>query len=181
MFLDNIHEKHIVTINDIKKHFYNGALYTSKYRLVITPPLYVNNNNITEKLVVLSKSASLPQHKINTETIYLKGRPITLKKQLDFGTDYNISVYEESSMKIRKILDRWIDMSDKLGNGGLPGYDEGNIKIYQLDGDNNEMYGVEFYDVFLNSIGSVSYDSTSAGEVVTYDINFSYSGWDIIL
>lgn len=172
--------KHVVTINDIKKNFYNGALYNSKYRLIITPPLYVNTNNITEKLVVLSKTAKMPEHKIGAEEIKIKGRPVTIKKQLELGNSYDVNVYEESSMKVRKILDRWIDMGDRLGYGGQRGYDNGNIKIYQLDGDNNEVYGVEFYDVFLTSISDISYDGTSAGEVISYNLSFSYSGWDVI-
>lgn len=180
MFTDNIFNKYVSTISDLKKYFYNGALYTSKYRVIITPPSEVNYGNITEKLVVLSKSASLPEHKIGTEEIKFKGRPVIIKKQLDLGSTYTVSVYEESTMKVRKILDRWIDMGDKLGYGGSENYNNGNIQIYQLDGDNNPIYGVEFYDVFLTSLGAISFDGTSSGEVITYDLNFAYSGWDII-
>lgn len=173
-------DRYVTTIADIKKQYYNGALYTSRYKLIITPPLIVNTNNITEKLTVLAKTASLPEHKIGSEEIKLKGRPVLMKKQLEFGSTYSVSVYEESSMKIRKILDRWVDLGDKLGSGGNSMYDNGNIKIYQLDGENNEIYGVEFYDVFLISLGAISFDGTSAGEVVSYDLSFGYSGWDIL-
>lgn len=180
MFWDNTYDKHITTIEDIRKNYKNGALYTSKYRLIITPPPSVNYGDITEKLVVLAKTASLPEHKIGTEEIKLKGRPVLIKKQLELGSTYTVGVYEDSDMKIRKVLDNWIDMGDRLGVGGNEFYNDGNIKIYQLDGNNNAIYGVEFYDVFLTSLGSITFDGSSAGEVVSYDLTFAYSGWDIL-
>lgn len=170
----------MITISDIKRQFYNGALFTSKYQIFITPPLSVNTNNITRTLTVLAKSASIPEHKIGASEIKLKGRPVTVRQQLEFGNSYNITVYEKSDMLIRKTLDKWIDISDSLYDSGDSSYCNGSIRIYQLDGEGNYVYGIEFYDVFLTSIGSVSYDSSSSGEVITYDLSFSYSGWDYI-
>ena len=172
--------KYITTISDIRKQYRNGALFTCKYKLIITPPLFANYDNIMEKLVILSKSAKLPEHKINTLEVKIKGRPVAMRGQIDMGNTYTITVYEDGDMKVRKVLDRWIEMSDRLTGTGNSSYCNGNIKIYQLDGDNNEMYGVEFYDVFLNSVGEVSYDGTNSGEVLSYALTFSYSGWEII-
>lgn len=175
----NIH-KYITTISDIKKQYKDGALFTCKYKLIITPPLYANYNNIMEKFVILAKTAKLPEHKINTTEIKIKGRPVAMRGQLDMGNTYSITVYEDDNMRVRKVLDRWLDMCDRLDGTGNSSYSNGSIKIYQLDGDNNEMYGIEFYDVFLNSISEVSYDGTNSGEVLSYNLTFSYSGWETI-
>ena len=165
-------------ISKIKRYYDNGGLYTSKYEILIIPPLGVGN--ITEKLSVLSKTASRPDHKISTSTISFKGRPIVMRRQLDMETTCTVDVYEDSNMKVRKVLDRWIDLCDSLYIGGSSNYCNGTIEVHQLDGNGNRMYGVVYNDVFLTGISGIKYDSSSSGEIVSYSLTFSYSGYEII-
>lgn len=169
----------VVTINDIRSLYRKGGVFGHKYEILITPPQNIFGSEFTKKLRILAKSATIPKKEIKTKTISYKGRPVVLRSQLDFGETCSVSVYEDSEMNIRKTLDKWITLSDSLEDGTIEDYHLGSLVIYQLDNENNRIYGVEFKEVFLTSISEIKY-SAERTDNITYDLTFAYSTWENI-
>lgn len=167
----------VITINDIKAQYKKGGLFPHKYEVLITPPENLFDTDFSKKLRILAKSASIPKKEIKTTSINLKGRPVVLRSQLDFGESASISVYEDSEMNVRKTLDKWIDLCDSLEDENIKeNYYQGSIVVYQLDNENNRVYGIEYQEVFLTSISEIKY-SAEKQDIITYDLTFGYSTW----
>lgn len=173
--------RNTVSINDLKNQFPTSPLILSKYKIIITPPSRYNELLLTYKLAVLSKSFVLPKREVKTKKITFRGRPVNVRSQLEFQDNITVSVYDDSGMSLRRMLEKWLDGVDSLETSykGLE-YKDGDIKIYQLDANNNEVYGIQLHDVFITSLGDISYASESQ-DIVTYDLTFTYSGFDTIL
>lgn len=169
----------VVTINEIRSLYRKGGVFGHKYEVLITPPQNIFGSEFTKKLRILAKSATIPKKEIKTKTISYKGRPVVFRSQLDFGETCSVSVYEDSEMNIRKTLDKWITLSDSLEDGTIEDYHLGSLVIYQLDNENNRIYGVEFKEVFLTSISEIKY-SAEKTDNITYDLTFAYSTWENI-
>jgi hypothetical protein len=80
-------------------------------------------------------------------------------------------------MDVRKTLDKWISLSDSLNGETIEDYHLGSLVVYQLDNENNRIYGVEFKEVFLTSISEIKY-SAERTDNITYDLTFAYSTWE---
>ena len=83
-------------------------------------------------------------------------------------------------MNVRKTLDKWIDLCDSLEDENIKeNYYQGSIVVYQLDNENNRVYGIEYQEVFLTSISEIKY-SAERSDILTYDLTFGYSTWHTI-
>lgn len=171
--------KEVLTLKDLKNQFITSPLQTNKYRLIITPPAKFNELLLSYKLAVLSKSFAMPKREVKTKKISFHGRPVYVRSQLEFQESLTVSVYDDSNMNLRKILERWLSSVDDINNSEKE-YKGGNIKLYQLDSDNNEIYGVNFNDVFITSLGDITY-SADSHDIITYDITFSYTTFESLL
>jgi hypothetical protein len=173
--------RNTVSIRDMRNQFPTSPLLSSKYKIIITPPSRYNELLATYKLAVLSKSFSLPRREVKTKKITFKGRPVNVRSQLEFSDTITVSVYDDSGMNLRRMLEKWMNGVDSIETSyrGLD-YKDGDIKIYQLDANNNEIYGVQLHDVFITSLGEISY-SADSHDIITYDLTFTYSGFDSIL
>ena len=171
--------KEVLTINDLRNQFITSPLQVNKYRIEITPPPKFNELLLSYKLAVLSKSFTIPKREVKTKKISCHGRPIYVRSQLEFQESITVSVYDDSNMNVRKTLEKWINAVDDINNTETE-YKGGNIKVYQLDSNNNEIYGVSFKDVFITSLGDITY-SADSHEIIMYDITFSYTTFESLL
>ena len=107
------------TINDLKKHLGPGlGLRKNKYLIEIPVPGIEGRT-----LNILCRSAGLPERNISTTTIHHKGRKYQVRGETDYGSEYEISVLDDSDMKIRQIFDKWAEKVDKSkpNNAGILG------------------------------------------------------------
>lgn len=96
------------TINDIKKHLGPGlGLRKNRYLIEIPVPL-VNG----ETLNILCQSAGLPERNISTTEMWHKGRKYQVRGETDYIGDYEISIVDDSSMRIRALFDGWLRKVD---------------------------------------------------------------------
>lgn len=171
--------KDVLGIQDLKNQFITSPLLASKYRIVITPPSQFNELLLTYKLSVLSNSFVLPKREVKTKKIIYHGRPVYVRSQLEFQETLNVTVYDDSNMYLRRMLEKWLNSVDDINNTQKI-YKDGDIKIYQLDSNSNEIYGVRLNDVFITALGDITYSANSQ-EIISYDITFTYSGFETIL
>lgn len=112
------------TIQDLKKQLGPGlGLRKNKYLIEIPIPTIEN-----EKLNILCRSAGLPERNIITTSVFHKGRKYNMRGETDYGGTYEVSIVDDSSMKIRKAFDKWmkkVDDSKPVGTGGFASFEAG--------------------------------------------------------
>lgn len=95
-------------ISDLKKHLGPGlGLRKNKYLIEIPVPTIDG-----QTLNILCQSAGLPERNITTTDIWHKGRRYTVRGETDFVGEYEISIVDDSEMKIRQLFDKWIKQID---------------------------------------------------------------------
>lgn len=112
------------TISDLKKQLGPGlGLRKNKYLIEIPVPGVEG-----EKLNILCRSAGLPERNISTTTLYHKGRKYNVRGETDYVGTYEVSIVDDSSMKIRQTFDKWmkkVDDSKPASKGGFASFESG--------------------------------------------------------
>lgn len=107
------------SITELKKHLGPG-LGLRKNRFLIEIPV----PGIEGKTMnILCRSAGLPERNIHTATYWHKGRMYNVRGETDYVGEYEISIVDDSEMKIRNIFDTWMEQVDnsKPANQGIIG------------------------------------------------------------
>lgn len=114
------------TIGDLKKHLGPGlGLRKNKYLIEIPVP-GIQGQTIN----ILCRSAGLPERNITTKSIWHKGRKYQVRGETDYVGTYDVSIVDDSEMKIRKMFDKWaknVDNSKPVSEGILGGSFESGI------------------------------------------------------
>ena len=106
-------------ISELKKHLGPGlGLRKNKFLMELPIPGIEG-----QTLNVLCRSAGLPERNINTTQVWHKGRVYNMRGETDYVGEYEISIVDDSDMRIRKMFDTWITQVDntKPANEGILG------------------------------------------------------------
>lgn len=96
------------SLSDIKKQLGNGlGIRSNKYVVIVPLP-----GGLSKKLAVLAKATSLPERNLGSVDLYHKGRRYKVRGDTDLAGTYNISLTDDSQMKLRKYFDAWFRMAD---------------------------------------------------------------------
>jgi hypothetical protein len=106
-------------IRELKKHLGPGlGLRKNKYLLELPIPT-VEGQTIN----LLCRSAGLPERNIHVTQVWHKGRSYNMRGETDYIGEYEISIVDDSDMRIRKMFDIWLTQIDntKPANEGIIG------------------------------------------------------------
>ncbi len=106
-------------IRELKKHLGVGlGLRRNKFLLELPVPTVEG-----QTLNILCRSAGLPERNINVVQVWHKGRPYNMRGETDYIGEYEISILDDSDMRIRKMFDTWMTQIDntKPANEGIIG------------------------------------------------------------
>lgn len=108
-----------INITDLKKALGPG-LGLRKNRFLMELPIPGIEGRTMN---ILCRSAGLPERNINTTTIWHKGRQYNVRGETDYVGDYEISIVDDSGMRIRNVFDTWLEQVDnsKPANSGILG------------------------------------------------------------
>ena len=109
----------VFNIRELKKHLGVGlGLRKNKFLLELPVPTVEG-----QAINVLCRSAGLPERNINTTQIWHKGRVYNMRGETDYVGEYEISILDDSDMRIRKMFDLWLRQVDntKPANEGILG------------------------------------------------------------
>lgn len=119
------------TITDLKKQLGPGlGLRKNKYLIEIPVPGIEGRT-----LNILCQSAGLPERNITTTTIFKYGRRYQIRGETDYVGNYEVSILDDSNMRVRKVFDKWLKKIDntKPANQGILGgsYEDGVGEILE--------------------------------------------------
>ena len=69
----------------------------------------------SEKLNILCKAASLPEAKVSTITAAYHGRKVVLRGETEFPETYDITIYDDANLSLRKFFHQWLLSIDDPG------------------------------------------------------------------
>lgn len=100
-----------------------------------------------------------------------------------FDENWKITVRDTPDFKIRTALSAWQDSIYNPANGqavytGDTAYKD--LTLIALKPDLSEAVKIRMLGAFPANLTAVEYDFTSAGEVITFDVEFAYQRWDIV-
>lgn len=164
-------------ITDLKKAMGPGlGLRKNKYLIEIPIPGISG-----ETLNILCRSAGLPEITNTTVTIFKYGRKYTMRGEADFTGSYEISIVDDSNMKIRKLFDKWMKLIDntKPKNQGIfaASYEDGVGEFLEnarsvVGAINNIKEGIQNPDNALDYfLGFIDFGIASSSAPYQADIN----------
>lgn len=108
-----------INITDLKKALGPG-LGLRKNRFLMELPIPGIEGRTMN---ILCRSAGLPERNIHTTAYWHKGRIYNVRGETDYVGDYEISIVDDSDMRIRKVFDKWLKQVDnsKPANAGILG------------------------------------------------------------
>lgn len=158
------------SINELKYNL-GTELGLRKNRYMIEIPIPTISG---DKLNLLCRSAGFPERNITTTEMWHKGRRYAVRGETDYGTDYEITVMDNSMMEIRQMFDAWM----KLVDDSKVSFDSGYAS-YETLGDRigdslNEISNS--VSQLSNTVNSVQKTFKSATSSITGAIDFFLGG-----
>lgn len=144
-------------LSNLDKH--SGPAKMERFYIQITPPILLNPSYITNlrDLSYQAESASLPSIQLQTNDYRIYGYSKKVPTGIIFE-EMDITFYCTNDFYEKPFFDSWVD----LINPSLKGYDfeykqnfVGTIGIFQLDQQQNVIYGVNLVNAFPYSVRSL--------------------------
>tara|TARA_B100000073_G_C23574385_1_gene509606 strand:+ start:109 stop:795 length:687 start_codon:yes stop_codon:yes gene_type:complete len=175
--------------NLISEYQNNGGFAKpSRYEIIITPPvsLGVANSNFQlggggtiRKTSLACESISFPGRNIDTSpdtNIYGPVREIaTGFSYAEVSATFRCS----SDMREKRYFEAWQRLSYDNITWSMQYYENyiGAVQIFQLDEEDNIMYGVELVEAFPKNIGAQTLDYSATDQIHKLPVTFSYRWW----
>ena len=167
-----------------------GFAKPSRYEIIITPPPGVllagfdtsstaNDPDIIRRTSLACESISFPGRNIDTSpdtNIYGPVREIaTGFSYAEVSATFRCS----SDMREKRYFEAWQRLSYDNITWSMQYYENyiGAVQIFQLDEEDNIMYGVELVEAFPKNIGAQTLDYSATDQIHKLPVTFSYRWW----
>tara|TARA_B100000749_G_C18413415_1_gene460127 strand:+ start:566 stop:1285 length:720 start_codon:yes stop_codon:yes gene_type:complete len=170
----------------------DGFARPSRYEIMLQPPMAKKTGNIFQQLMgETSGSGDIRKTSLRCQSIEFPGR------NLDTNPDINIygptrevvqgfsfaditGVFQCSSdLKEKVFFETWQRLAYNPQTWNMQYYDDyvGSMKIFQLDENDRQRYGIELVECFPKTIAAQTLDYGTANAIQTVSITFSYRYW----
>tara|TARA_B100000424_G_scaffold248158_1_gene221080 strand:+ start:108 stop:806 length:699 start_codon:yes stop_codon:yes gene_type:complete len=175
--------------NLISEYQNNGGFARpSRYEIIITPPVGIRSFTLVN---LGGLSDTIRQTSLACESISFPGRNIDTSPDTNiYGPVREIATgfsYAEisatfrcsSDMKEKRYFEAWQRLSYDTVTWSMQYYEDyiGAVQIFQLDENDNIMYGVELVEAFPKTIGQMTLDYSSTDQIHKLPVTFSYRWW----
>jgi len=185
---------------DFLSHFGNGFQHPSRYRVEFSLPPGVNlasgtigvntesiQGNIRQVenmfnakggINIKCHSMTFPQRSLMTYEHKQNSAPF----RIPYSSVYDpvtFSFYADSQLDTRDYFDVWQAAVVNIGTNTINFYDEyvSDIKMWALDNQGNDSYGVILYEAWPLNIGTVDFAYGATNSYQTSTVTMSYKTW----
>ena len=132
-------------------------------------------------MVIYGVSTNWPSKSLNPVEVPYLGFTFKIPGVAKFDETWKVNVRDSSDFVLRKAISEWMGKiyNEETGAGDYIGeaFKEGTLMA--LDPSLKASAEIVMEGMFPTSIGTVDFDYSSDGEVVTYDVEFAYQRWYI--
>ena len=164
----------------------NGFARTSKYAVVITPPVKLSgsfeklNWMVGRQVNLHCNTVSMPGHDLQAQDVQHGSAP---GRQVVQSHDYNgtiaASFYLDSHLRERHFFEKWQSMAVNKSTHKAEYYDNyiGTMEIFQLNGAGEITYGIKAIEVYPTTIAGIEYAYANTDTIALQSVNFQYRQW----
>lgn len=174
-----------------------GFAKPSKYEIIITPPSLQTFQNMSAGQIpsrlndLGGLSETIRQTSLSCESISFPGRNIDTTPDTNiYGPVREIATgfsYAEVSatfrcskdMREKRYFESWQRLAYDTVTWTMSYYEDyiGAVQIFQLDEEDNKVYGVELVEAFPKTIGAQTLDYSATDQIHKLTVGFSYRWW----
>ena len=169
----------------------DGFSRPSRYEVVLLPPVGSNTNISSSQMQRFVGDGTLRKTSLACESISFPGRNIDTttdtniygpSREIASGFSYaevNATFRCSQDMREKLYFETWQRLAYNRETWTMQYYVNyvGSVRIFQLDEQNNQTYGVELLEAFPKTIGAQTLDYSSTGEINKLPVTFSYRWW----
>ena len=167
----------MATISDFKAQLSGGGARPNQFRVELTFPSFAVQGDLGRASQFLAKSAQLPASTVEDITTYFRGRPVHFAGERTFAP-WTIAVYNEVNFTVRNSLEIWQDavLNYDATNGLIAPADyQVDMRVSQLDRNDNVIKVYDFFDAYPTSIGAIALDYETNNQLEQFDVEFVYN------
>jgi hypothetical protein len=158
-----------------------GLARPNRFEVFILPPSGLGAFVGSGRLVsLLCESASLPAMSVSTKPFRIYGASYQRPVSSEFNGDgITLSFYIDNKMEVKSFFDAWmfkVVNPNSFNVSYQPEY-VSQIKIAQLDEQNNESYSVYLEDAFPRAVNMLDLNMGSTNQVHKLNVTFAYRRW----
>lgn len=188
---------------DFLSHFQQGFAQPSRYRVELNLPsgvnlasgtIGVNTESTVGKIRQMENyfnakgginikchSMTFPQRSLMTYEHKQNSAPF----RIPYSSTYDpvtFSFYADGQLDTRDYFDIWQAAVVNVGTNTINFYDEyvADIKLWALDSQGNDTYGVVLYEAWPINIGTLEYAYSASNSYQTSTVTMSYKTWQPI-
>jgi hypothetical protein len=161
----------------IKEKLKAGAR-PNKYRLHLPS---VEGGPSAEDQDILAKAASLPEASIGVIDVYNQGRKLPIAGDKTYSSTWDVTFYNTQALELRGMMEKWMKQIDDVHEHNREWqfnkeYMQ-DLKVEQLDGQNEVKATYEIYNAWPSNISSVDLADDAQDTVSEFTVTFTYSHW----
>ena len=158
-----------------------GLARPSRFEVFILPPPGLGSLTGSGRFVsLMCESASLPAMTVSTKPFRIYGANYQRPVSSDFNGDgITLSFYIDNQMEVKSFFDAWMFKIVNPNSFNVSYQKEyvSQIKISQLDEQNNETYSVYLEDAFPRAVNMLDLNMGLINQVHKLNITFAYRRW----
>lgn len=147
-------------------------------------PLFPTNPT-DKNFSIYLKTSSLPNRRINTLNVNFMSFPFNVPMEAEYpeNNSFPVTFYCDKYYIIRDIFERWSDtLYNEHAFATTTNFYKCNVELHLLDNSDintplesmRVVKKLTLFGCFPNSIGSIAYDTSSNGNVVTVNTNLTF-------
>ena len=158
-----------------------GLARPSRFEVFILPPPGLGALTGSGRFVsLMCESASLPAMSISTKPFRIYGASYQRPVSSEFNGDgITLSFYIDNQMEVKSFFDAWMFKVVNPNSFNVSYQKEyvSQIKIAQLDEQNNETYSVYLEDAFPRAVNMLDLNMGATNQVHKLNVTFAYRRW----
>lgn len=165
-----------------------GSLNNSNIRnnapfaLAFSNPGDVNNSfNSSGEMAMMCTTAVMPGRQLNVSEHKHENYAIGIPVSQNY-TPVSFGFTLSQNLKERRFFELWQDVVVNISDGTMNFYSEyvADVKMYQLDKNNEITYGVRLVECYPTALSDVSYTYAANNETLNMSVTLSYKYWENI-
>jgi hypothetical protein len=169
----------LTTISAFKSQMQGGGARPNQFRVELAFPAIVGAFGPIAGAAAqfLCKSTTLPASTVEDITAMYRGRPVHFAGERTFQP-WGVSIYNDNDFLIRNAMETWSGriLNYDATNGILSPVDyQVDMRVHQLDRNDNIVKTYKFFDVYPVSVGQIALDFEANNQIEVFDVEFVYN------
>jgi hypothetical protein len=157
-----------------------GGARPNQFQVVLTWPQLVGGSGTGDDSLLVN-AASLPPSVVNPTITQFRGREVKTAGERIFDP-WNITILNDTTMKLRKLFERWSDlMNERVNNGGstVPATYMSDLEVHQMDRNDAIIRSYIIYNAFPINVSDVALGYGINDTISEFQVTFAISHWSV--